>query len=277
MMPQPQLIISDIDGTLIDSADRIPRRLSEVLYRASRAGAEIALATGRPHRWLYPVLDQMAIRPVCVTANGAVLFDSATETIIKRHELHTDAMQVVVETARRALYDAGAGELALAAERVGNDAFSSEEECFVVTPSYMHTWIPAGFGIATEAELISIPAVKLLLRNEQLRAPEFYQLVSPLIDPTEAHITYSMNEGLLEVSRPGVTKALGIRELCKMHGISQERTIAFGDMANDIEMLQWVSWGVAMGNANEEVKDIADEVTTTNNEAGVAAVLERWF
>lgn len=273
----PLLVASDIDGTFITSADRVLPRLRDAVMRARRAGTEIALVTGRPHRWLYPVLDQLPFRPVCITANGAVMFDSGTEEIVTRHELDGPTMQAVVEQARKALYDATSGSLALAVERVGSDAFAPDEECFAVTKEYVHTWSATGFAVETDAEILSQPAVKLLLRNEDMTAPEMHRIIAPWIDPTQAHITYSMNEGLLEVALPGVNKALGVRALCELHDVPQERTVAFGDMANDIEMLEWANFGVAMENANPEVKEVADFVTASNDEGGVADVLEWWF
>lgn len=270
---KPQLIVSDIDGTLIDSNDRISPRLRDVLYRAAHAGAEIALATGRPHRWLYPVLDQLAIRPICVTANGAVLYDSATETILKRYELKPETMAMVLDIARQAI----PYKVAVGVERVGTDAQASDEDSYVVTPDFMHTWNPDGFGVDCESGVIGQPAVKMLLRCEDLTAAEMHELVAPLIDPDEAHITYSIKEGLLEVSRPGITKEAGVRALATLHDVPRERIVAFGDMPNDIEMLEWVGLGVAMGNASDEVKEAADEVTATNDQWGVAAILERWF
>ena len=117
----------------------------------------------------------------------------------------------------------------------------------------------------------------MILRHEQLTAPEMFDLVAPFIDPDVAHVTFSMNEGLLEGAAPGVTKALGVSTLATLHGINREDVIAFGDMPNDIEMLAWAGIGVAMGNARDSVKDVADFVTGTNNEGGIAQVLERWF
>ena len=74
-----------------------------------------------------------------------------------------------------------------------------------------------------------------------------------------------------------MTKALGVAYLAELLGVDQADVITFGDMPNDIEMLQWAGRGIAMGNARPEVKQTSDHVTTTNDEAGVADVLEWWF
>ena len=85
-----------------------------------------------------------------------------------------------------------------------------------------------------------------------------------------------MREGLLEVMRPGVNKQLGAMALARHYSVDAADVACFGDMPNDREMIAWAGWGVAMGNAHPELKAIANEVTGTNAEDGVAAVLERW-
>ncbi|AWB82791.1 HAD family hydrolase [Corynebacterium yudongzhengii] len=271
----PRLIVSDIDGTLIDSRDRVPQRVRAVIGRAVAAGAEVALATGRPHRWIHMVLEQLPVRPVCVTSNGAVLYDAGRDEVIATHTISPDTMARVLAAARRALEDVGG--VSVAAERGGKNSRDIAEEIFVVGPGYLHTWSEQGFGEAAEDEVISVPAVKMILRNDFLSAPEMHARIAPLIDDAEAHLTYSMNEGLIEVAAPGVTKAYGVHTLTQLHGIDQRDTVAFGDMPNDIEMLRFAGYGVAMRNAHPGVIAAADVVTSSNDEGGVADVLEQWF
>ncbi len=271
----PLLVASDIDGTLVTTTDRVPARLRDAISRATAAGTEVALATGRPHRWIHDVLDQLTIRPVCVTSNGAVLYDSGTDRVLASHVIAPEVMTEVHEVATTVLAEHGG--VTIAAERVGVSSFDPPEDVFVVEPGYNHTWEEQGFGVLPTDEVLHEPAVKMILRNDALTAAQMYALISPHVDESHAHITYSISEGLLEVAAPGVTKALGVSTLAELHGIDRGRTIAFGDMPNDIEMLTWVNHGVAMANAVDPVKRVADEITGTNNDAGVAQVLERWF
>ena len=273
--PAPKLVASDIDGTLLNSQERVLPRVRAAVIRAVESGTEVALATGRPHRWIFPVLEQLPIRPVCVTANGAVLYDSANDRILRSHALQPATMNQVLAIAQETFADVGG--VSIGCERVGVSAFDPEEEMFVISPDYLHTWEAQGYSILHQDEVMSEPAVKMLLRNEFLTAPEMYALLAPHVDPQVAHLTFSMNEGLLEVAAPGVTKALGVSTLAELHEIDQADVIAFGDMPNDIEMLRWAGTGVAMGNARDSVKEAADLITATNEEAGVAQVLERWF
>lgn len=276
MSPAPKLIISDIDGTFITSAGRVTPQLRDVVMRAVRSGARFGLATGRPHRWLMPVLDQLPITPVCVCANGAVVYDPARDEVLHAFELDPEVM---AQTTQRV--DAIFGELGVswgyAVERVGQSALDPEDEVFLVTPDYNPDAWDSRFGVALCSELIAQPAVKLLVRCPALCSAEMYALIAPQIDASEAHITYSMDEGLIEFSSPGVNKATGADILARRYGVEATDVVAFGDMPNDCEMLAWAGLGVAMGNADPAARDAADAVTLSNDEDGVAAVLERWF
>jgi hydroxymethylpyrimidine pyrophosphatase-like HAD family hydrolase len=81
----------------------------------------------------------------------------------------------------------------------------------------------------------------------------------------------------VEISATGVTKAAGLAWLCEREGFTAEDVVAFGDMPNDVPLLTWAGRSVAMGNAHPAVREVADEVTSTNDEDGVAAYLEKLF
>ena len=270
----PRLIISDIDGTFITSAGRVTDRLRAVIVRAVESGAHFGLATGRPHRWLIPVLEQLPLAPVCVCANGAVVYDPATDRVLHAFELSPSAMAEVVEAAERVLADVPHG---YGVERVGSSALDPEEECFIITPEYNRDAWDSQFGVTDTQTLISQPAAKLLVRCSSMTSAQMFELIAPEVDPELAHVTYSMDEGLIEVSCPGVNKAAGARYLAERYGVTAADAVAFGDMPNDLELLRWAGRGVAMGNAVPMLHDAADHVTATNNEYGVARVLERWF
>ncbi|MCK7676232.1 HAD family hydrolase [Corynebacterium pygosceleis] len=274
-MTRPLLVGSDIDGTLITSTERVSRRTRDCLRRFTDSGGVLALATGRPPRWLLPVLEQLPVQPMAVCANGAVLYDSATDRIVDTHPLFPDQLRAIVDSARTVLADAGGVNIAI--ERAGTSAFNPQSELFIVAPDWAHAWHSADFGEEEEEELLSRPAIKLLLQNAELDSADMHRRLVPHIPPDTAHLTYSVSGGLLEVAAPGITKASGLRAIARNLGIPAERVICFGDMPNDTEMLRWAGTGVAMGNAVRQLRDIADETTLTNDDDGLATVLERWF
>jgi hypothetical protein len=104
---------------------------------------------------------------------------------------------------------------------------------------------------------------------------ELLALARELLGQDVTVTSSSTTEALLEISAPGVTKATALAGLAARHGISAEEVVAFGDMPNDLPMLDWAGRAVAVANAHPDVLALADEVTASNDEDGVALVLER--
>lgn len=291
----PALVVSDLDGTLLTSADRISVRTREVIGRMVNSGAMFIPASGRPARWMLPVIEQLGIRPMCVCANGAVVYDSAADRITYAAELAPDVLQRVVdavceatslEFARR-----GLAPVSFAVERVGRSAYDRAEELFAVEPGFPHAWETTEHATEERDLLLSRPAVKLLVRHNAMTSAALFDLINPLVDPADAHVTWSFHGGLLEINVPGVSKLSGVAHaLNHVSGrgipvaagpiepqIDSARVIAFGDMPNDMAMLQWAGCGIAMENAVDEVAEVADYCTLSNDDDGVATVLEQWF
>ena len=93
--------------------------------------------------------------------------------------------------------------------------------------------------------------------------------------PSGIDVSPSGLPGSVELTAPGVHKGSGVVRLCQLLGIERQQVVAFGDGLNDHEMLMWAGHGVAMGNAADVTKAVADEVTASNNRDGVAIVVER--
>ncbi|OBI53783.1 HAD family hydrolase [Mycobacterium kyorinense] len=270
-MTLPALIACDVDGTLVDNADTITPRTREAVHAAIAAGAQFVLATGRPPRWVKPVVDALGFAPMAVCANGAVIYDPATDRVVSARTLSVDLLGELAEIATRAIPGAG-----LAVERIGSRAHDTATPQFISSPGYEHAWLnPDNTEVSIE-DLLSAPAVKLLIRKAGARSEDMAaELASHL--RSGGDITYSTNNGLIEIVPPGISKATGIDELARPLGITDDDVVAFGDMPNDVPMLLRAGHGVAMGNAHPEVMAAANEVTAPNTDDGVARVLERWW
>lgn len=270
-MNPPTLIASDVDGTLLDADETVTARTRDAVAAAITGGATFVLATGRPPRWIGPVVDALGFAPMSVCANGAVLYDPSSDRIVSARTLSADVLAELAEIATRAIPGAG-----LAVERVGNSAHDAATPQFVSSPGYEHAWLnPDNTEVSLE-DLLSAPAVKLLIRKAGARSSDMAAALAPHIG-IEGDITYSTDNGLVEIVPLGISKATGIEEVARPLAIAADDVVAFGDMPNDVPMLAWAGHGVAMGNAHPEVLAVADEVTASNTEDGVARVLERWW
>ena len=268
-MQPPRLVATDVDGTLLDPDERVSPRAAAVVHRLVAAGVGFVLVTGRPPRWIPPVVAQLGIASLAVCANGTVLYDSAEDRVLWARTLAPDVLARLAAAATETLPGCG-----LAVERVGADAARSAP--FVAEPGYRHAWDDGDHITVDRSELFDRPAVKLLVREPRLSSDAMVAALNPVMG-TEADLTFSHSRGLVEVSPPGVTKATGLAEVAQRHGVSAADVVAFGDMPNDLEMLRWAGHGVAMGNAHPALLEVADEVTASNAEDGLALVLERWF
>lgn len=270
-MTLPALIASDVDGTLLDADENVSPRTRSAVRAAVEAGARFVLATGRPPRWVHPVVDALGFAPMSVCANGAVIYDPATDRIISSRTLSADELGELAEIATRVIPGSG-----LAVERVGRSAHDAATPQFVSSPGYEHAWLnPDNTEVSVE-DLLAAPAVKLLIRKAGARSSDMAAELAKHVG-LQGDITYSTNNGLIEVVPLGISKATGVAEVARPYDITAEDVVAFGDMPNDREMLRWAGHGVAMGNAHPGLLDVADEVTAGHGDDGVALVLERWF
>lgn len=267
----PALIASDVDGTLLKNEDEVSPRTRDAVAAAVAGGAHFVLATGRPPRWIPRVADALGLAPMAVCANGAVLYDAATDRVISARTLPVDTLTELAEITARVIPGAG-----LAVERIGRSAHDTATPQFVSAPGYEHAWLNPDNTEVSYEDLLSTPAVKLLVRKPGMPSAELAATLNRHVGLL-ADITYSTNNGLVEISSIGISKAVGLEEVARPLGISAEDVVAFGDMPNDVPMLRWAGHGVAMGNAHPETIAAADEVTAPNSDDGVARVLERWW
>lgn len=267
----PALIASDVDGTLLDPNERITPRTRQAIQAAVADGAQFILATGRPPRWIPPVVEQLGFAPMAVCANGAVVYDAAADRVVSARELSVELLTELAEIATRVIPGAG-----LAAERIGRSAHDTATPQFVSAPGYEHAWLNPDNTEVSYEDLLDAPAVKLLVRKPGMPSAELAARLGKHVGLL-ADITYSTNDGLVEVSSIGISKAIGVQEIARPLEIAAEDVVAFGDMPNDVPMLLWAGHGVAMGNAHPEAIAAANEVTAPNGDDGLARVLERWW
>ena len=136
-----------------------------------------------------------------------------------------------------------------------------------------HKRDPATMGGVPLEQVLAAPSLKLVIRHPELAPVALFDTLRSLgLTGFEATLS---GAPFVEVMAEGVTKATGLARLCAHLGIDRADVVAFGDALNDVEMLRWAGHGVAMGHAAPEVVDAADETGSTNDQDGVAQVIER--
>lgn len=263
MTARPRLVASDLDGTLVRSDLSVSDRTREVLARVEEAGALFVMVTGRPPRWMAPVADATGHRGLAVCANGALVYDLHTEQVVRSDLISAEAAGQVVTALRREVPG-----IAFAVEK-GLAGFGREA-------SYVPRWDNGEVLVAPVEELIASGVVKLLARHEGMGSDDLLSRARAVVGDL-AECTHSSSDGLLEISATGISKASGLASLAEEWGVAAAEVVAFGDMPNDLPMLSWAGHAVGMANAHPEVLEAVDEVTASNDDDGVAQVLERWF
>ncbi len=268
---KPALIACDVDGTLFDDDEKVTPRTRDAVRSAVAAGAHFVLATGRPPRWIRPVVEGLGFAPMAVCANGAVIYDPATDQVLSARTLPVDVLAQLAEIAMRVIPGVG-----LAVERIGNRAHDTATPQFISSPGYEHAWLNPDNTEVSFQDLLSAPAIKLLIRKSGAASADIAAELAKHVG-SEGDLTYSTNNGLVEIVPRGISKATGVAEVAGPLGIADADVVAFGDMPNDVPMLLWAGLGVAMGNAHPDAVAAANEVTASNADDGVARVLERWW
>lgn len=263
-MTSPRIVATDLDGTLLDSTGAVARRTRDALRLAEAAGAEVVFVTARPPRSVDPIAMEAGVSGTAVCSNGAIVYDLAARKLVQRTDLHTGALGRAAELLRVALPGvAFAGETG---EHVLYE--SGYDRPHVGDERFWHR-VPS---VLDEGE----PLVKLLVWSAVHHADDMLAIAVAAMDG-QAEVTHSGVAGLLEIGPSGVSKASALAALCAERGVDPADVVAFGDMPNDLAVLEFAGHGYAMANAHHLVLSAIERHTLANDEDGVAVVLERLF
>jgi Cof subfamily protein (haloacid dehalogenase superfamily) len=255
------LIASDIDGTLLRNDGTLSKRTKDAVRAAVAAGFKVVLASGRPPRTVLPIADQLGLKGLAVCSNGAILYDLDRQEAFGHRHVPQDALANIVAKLR---------------EREPNVSFATEYGHRVgAEPQFPRpeTWV-SGLNprIGDIASLTADALIKLAIHHPDHAVERLAETVRAIVG-NELSVTFS-GQHFIEVAAAGVSKALGLAQVCERLGVDAKRVVAFGDMPNDSAMLAFVGRGVAMGNAHPDVIAEGYETTATNDEDGVAQVIE---
>ncbi|MFB7593153.1 HAD family hydrolase [Streptomyces sp. NPDC056160] len=257
-----RLVATDLDGTLLRSDDSVSPRTREALAAATAAGAAHIVVTGRAVPWTQHILDDLGYRGLAVCGQGAQVYDAGERRLLTSVTLDRQLAGVAL-----AKIEAEVGPLYLAASRDGLDGE------VLVGPGYALTGSLPATPLTDASDLWSAPLNKIYVQHPTLSDDELAEAAQRTAG---GFVTVTMaGEGIVELLPLGLSKATGLSLAARRLGLKAADTLAFGDMPNDIPMFAWSAHGVAMANAHDDLKAVADEVTASHEEDGIAVVLER--
>ena len=256
----PRIAALDVDGTIVDETNAMSPAVHDTVRALADAGVDIVVATGRALPGTMEVIDRLGLEEgIAVTSNGAIVVGYHPVEVL--HSVTFDASEAV----RRVLEQVP--DALVAVEEVGvgyrvNAPFPEGEVSGRITVEDVDT-------------LVAEPVTRVVIRALDHDAREFSDLVAGLgLTGTNYYIGYT---AWLDLAPQGVSKASGLEMACARLDVAQADVLAIGDGFNDVEMLEWAGRGVAMGQAPDEVKAFADDVTTDVHEDGLVAELRRYL
>jgi Cof subfamily protein (haloacid dehalogenase superfamily) len=256
-----EMIVSDLDGTLLHHDGTVSKRTEAAVRAAVAAGFKVVLASGRPPRTVQPIADQCGLKGLAVCSNGAILYDLDRQEVMSHEHVPQDALKDIITRLR---------------EREPSVSFATEYGHRVGRePTFPHpeTWVSGLDPLIDDIHALTADSViKLAIHHPDQAVETLAKLVRSIVG-NQLSVTFS-GMHFVEVAAAGISKALGLSRVCERLGVDPKRVVAFGDMPNDLAMLAFVGRGVAVGNAHPDVMAEGYETTATNDEDGVAQVIE---
>ncbi|QLK86243.1 Cof-type HAD-IIB family hydrolase [Staphylococcus sp. 17KM0847] len=263
---KPDLILFDMDDTLLTSQNKVSDMTRDYLLKVQEAGYKLALASGRPTFGMLKIAKQLQLDKYgsfIMSYNGGQTINLATEQVVARQSISKAAFERIVD-------------------------FCRQHDMLILT-YYENQIVCEGTNeyMGVESELTGMPMIQVedIKRHVKSDVPK----VMGVDHPEKVSHIFEIQKGQFDndidmtISKPfflefiskGVSKGKAIQKLAEQLDLSTDNMIAFGDSTNDIDMLETVGIGVAMGNARESVKEIADIVTKSNDEEGIPYALEQ--
>ncbi|MEY2798734.1 MAG: hypothetical protein RIS22_1000 [Actinomycetota bacterium] len=262
-LKRPQLIATDLDGTIVPFDRPISQRTIDAFTTANNLGIHIYFVTGRPPRWMKEIKETFDFG-TGICGNGALLYDFRAETILESWLIQSDALVRGAQILRSVIPGA-----TFAVENF--DGFHRER-------SYNPRWDKGqdDRGVSLIEEHLNQPAIKFLVRcqDEVVTADEMLALADASVGEFLTVTHSNPHESLLEISARGVSKGSTLAKVAERLDISSNDAVTFGDNPNDLSMLAWAGRSYAMKGGHPATHAIATGIAPECNDDGVAQVIE---
>lgn len=268
-----KLVAFDLDGTMLDSRKHVSPRNIEAIKACTDRGIYVVPATGRTIIGIPEEIKKLPGVRYAITLNGGVVLDLADNTIISEQRLEKDVAMEILDLVSQyhVMYDSYINGIGISEARffyhLDEYRLSREmQELVRIT----RTVVPDIKEYVKESPVLP-EKINLYFDNQEVR-----EEVREKINARGDVIVSSSMWNNLEINAMGATKGEGIAQLAAHLGLQMNETMACGDGENDFNMIQMAGIGVAMGNGEEHLKQLADYVTANNDEDGVALAIEKF-
>lgn len=269
-MTRFKLLALDLDNTLFDSQKRVSLKNKKALFAARDKGVKVVLTTGRPLKaidYLLKELDLLGEDNYLITFNGG-LVQKTNGQVIDKSALTRQEVSLIREEMEK---------LSLPVDILSDGTVYSLSSRG--NHSLYHQANPR-LHFREISDLSDLPQDIVYNKAVIVFEPDFLDQQIPKIPASlrRQFEIFKSRELILEVMPKGVHKAVGLNLLCQHLGISRSQVMAMGDEENDLTMLEWAGLGIAMKNASDKIKQVADAVTEKdNNDSGVAWAIEKYI
>ena len=262
-------IALDLDGTLLNSKKEVSKRNKEVIMKAAEAGVHIILASGRPVPGIKHIAHHLHLEQVggyILSYNGGMIINCKTGDVIRRETIPEKCYSDIVHVAKKY----GVTPLTYDAEGI---ITTNENDEYVKLESKINN-IPINqvFHLDETAKLD--PPVKFMVVGEH---ETLQKVQAELNEKLKGEVNVFFSESyFLEITPNGIEKATSLEMLLGKLDLDRKNLIACGDGYNDIPMMRYAGFSVAMENAKDETKEWADFIAPSNDEDGVALAIEKF-
>ena len=272
-MQRIKMIGLDLDGTLLNTRKELTERSREALRKAIDQGILVLAATGRPYTGIPEELRNFPGIRYALTSNGARILDTQTGTVLIEELLHWEDARRALRVMRK--YDT-LQEIYYDGRGYADRTKLEEIHRYHHNPHMWEYVQKSRIAVSDIMEVIDrekrdMDKIQGLFADMREREQAWQELAKDKRIELVGSLKYN-----IEINAAGVNKGKGLIKLGELLGICREEIMACGDGDNDVEMLREAGFGVAMENAEEEVKRAADYITETNDEDGVAKAIERF-
>lgn len=267
-----ELIAFDMDGTLLDSTKRVLPSSTDAIARAIEAGKAVAICSGRCPKMIMRDRHQFPDVRYAICGSGAILYDLEEDGPLYESTLPHKIVTALLEASRgeNFIFEVFRGDGFLYQD--GDLPRMKDYHMGIYESLYRETGTPA----ADLRAFLLDPAHAIQKLNMHFDTKEARERVRSRLAGIDAE-TVDSEHSSLEFSPKGVNKGTGLLALADLLGISHEATIGVGDADNDLPMLRAAGLSVAMGNANDNARALADVVVADNDSGGCAEAIDRFL